>query len=112
MQNWKRNAKCALVLGLLILTPQIYAVEYQYQGQGQSSSSGTSGQMGFDGAKALTALAGALTANKVANNSGNTAAITTTQNNLTNAEASTISSGVTSALTALINSSTSTPKTP
>lgn len=50
----------------------------------------------------LGALAGALTANHVASNTGNQAAINATQSALINTEANAISTGVTTSLNALV----------
>lgn len=55
------------------------------------------------GTAIIGALAGALTANHVATNTGNQAAINATQSALINTEASVISTGVTSSLGALVH---------
>ena len=58
-------------------------------------------QNGLANVSVLSALAGALTANQVANKTNNSAAMSATQGNLVNLEAGIVSSSVTGAFSAL-----------
>ncbi len=98
----KKLHRLLICLILSFLGSQVFATIYTYSSPYAPNTPTQVNGGPAAGTAIIGALAGALTANHVANNTGNQAAINSTQSALINTEANAISTGVTGSLDALV----------